>query len=803
MRTLAYYLIPDRTLVESPEGTALRIPQLAAGQSLKLGVRFLDRIAGQIVEVNPAVRAARAFVGNRDARPGSGTWKLQLGTGSSTGANTTTALDFATSASALAAALNELSGGPGDITVDEITGGYVIARPGGAELTLTARANNLKPVSFARVRGYQVDGLWKYELRLTQSPLAFEDAFERVLPSAPSISTVRDGGADPSGTYLWSEIQKLTVPPDFRGSYHIRRPAIYARTPLLSLDDGAEEIAAALASILQEGETVAVTNPEPNAALITFGGEALGVDLEEMVVSVFSAPPGDVTLDIELGRPEMWAALRDVETLENLPFELEFEFVPTEADVEDLEIPSTLSKSSGLALEIIRPIGWEGLAAAAGVDWIEPPSPRDYVPFTPDQIITGSQHWTGVIGNGSATSFVIAHNLDSSSLHVTIRNNGGTNALVETGAYDIVFNSANSLTVTFSVAPTASQYAVVITAAGPISAFQTHTHTIPQVVDLEDILDDLGSRVTELEEILPSTGPAATATSSEGLVTVIPETREVLFYRGTDEEADALWTETGVDVKLLPSERQTPFMLPAQHSSEPTEKSSEELISDPDVVNELTDGGPVLIGGEGRIRATTANDGDLIGWDARTLYPVTRSGTTKSYYPTVFERTLWAMAINDKMLAVNRTFELTFGLQLQLLRANCKAQWVLSIQLGAFAADTTPATTGLNLDSVTWAAPVFEQPIVLSRLAQSHFFGIRIKREASAFKLDQQLYGVWGGNNASAPASANFAIRARLDRFDTEDIADPRGWVTYRLIGAIDTTDDGTMTTKPAVARIV
>jgi hypothetical protein len=204
----------------------------------------------------------------------------------------------------------------------------------------------------------------------------------------------------------------------------------------------------------------------------------------------------------------------------------------------------------------------------------------------------------------------------------------------------------------------------------------------------------------------------------------------------------------------------------------------------------------------GGIRSGVVVDDGFVASDGRYLFPATRSGSTNSYYPQAFERTLWQMLINDKMLAVGRKLQIGFGVQTQLINANCSAQWVLVVQIGTISADTTPATVGLNMSGVTWSTEVFAQPIGLSPLAQSHFFGIRIERLASSFALDQSIYGVWSGNNAAAPASANFAIRARLERFDCENIADPRGWLAMRLIGEITTDDEGNQETKPAQARI-
>ena len=54
--------------------------------------------------------------------------------------------------------------------------------------------NTLWPVSFGRVTAWQVDGQWVQELRLTQAPLAFTDASGAVLPPAPAVTEVQQGG---------------------------------------------------------------------------------------------------------------------------------------------------------------------------------------------------------------------------------------------------------------------------------------------------------------------------------------------------------------------------------------------------------------------------------------------------------------------------------------------------------------------------------------------------------------------------------------------------------------------------------
>lgn len=66
---------------------------------------------------------------------------------------------------------------------------------------------------------------------------------------------------------------------------------------------------------------------------------------------------------------------------------------------------------------------------------------------------------SGAIGDGSATSYVITHNLDSQNLVVSIRETASPYALVYT---DIEMTSVNTITVKFAVAPSSNQYTVTI-----------------------------------------------------------------------------------------------------------------------------------------------------------------------------------------------------------------------------------------------------------------------------------------------------------------------------------------------------
>jgi hypothetical protein len=84
--------------------------------------------------------------------------------------------------------------------------------------------------------------------------VAFTDASAAVLPPAPSIAVTRDGGS--SGGFTWNEIQTLTVPPNFRGSYQLGYG--YAKTARLTVADGAAQIQAALIAAMGAAVTYIV-----------------------------------------------------------------------------------------------------------------------------------------------------------------------------------------------------------------------------------------------------------------------------------------------------------------------------------------------------------------------------------------------------------------------------------------------------------------------------------------------------------------------------------------------------------------
>ena len=97
----------------------------------------------------------------------------------------------------------------------------------------------------------------------------------------------------------------------------------------------------------------------------------------------------------------------------------------------------------------------------------------------------------------------------------------------------------------------------------------------------------------------------------------------------------------------------------------------------------------------------------------------------------------------------------------------------------------------MNLENIVWnTTPCLTQRLILTGNRQTHSFGARIKRAlvstVDTITMDTLLYGVWEGADSAAPSSANFALRARLIEFDTENALanDARGWVAYEILGA-------------------
>lgn len=795
MKLMIYANLTARKPEATATGASLTWPEFTAGDKVRIGVRFLEMIENTRVERLLPLKSAKLSLGLVDAAPTAGTWRIKIGAGASTPANTTPPLPVNIFPSALASSLNALdvvTGALSPVTVEQIGASWVLRFGAGEDVAVSVTDNKLEPEAFARVRKSDTAGKWETEIRLMQAPLASTATFTREVPEPPKVTTLQEGNTDPSETYFTPEIQKITIPALFRGTWQLRY-GLDAKSRIFGLDESAEDMQDAINDMFAPaGWKVSVVSPASGEYMVVFDGkECLGLDVDEMEATVFDAPEGDVIFDLNLNTREVFRSLASSPLRQDCVLELEAVIANDGEDPAEPESPDSQVTLFQSPVKLRAELQWDALAASASVDWLRPPTRKSYIPFTPDQILTGQQQgFQTVIGDGEETEFAIDHNLSSQLCQIIVRENADGGRLLKPDEYDVVFDSEDSLTITFPSAPATNEFAILCVAIGPESVFQDHTHTIAQVVGLQGVLGNLTSRVTDLEAILPSTGPGATTAQPSGIKILLPETKRVLFFKG---DAKEIFDEkTGIKADKL---GRAPVMFPAIHLATPTNYASGPLpASAAGTVWQNTTGAAIPMG-RGVYGGAVPNNG-YFGSDGRALYAVQKSGSTKSYFPTGFDIELWRIFVNDKMLRLNRTLDVQFAIALQLANATSNAQWQIVIEHGTAPSESTPSPTNTNLENVVWtAAPLLSQRLILTGNRQTHSIGARIKRSlvtmVDTITADTMLYGVWEGANDLAPATPNFALRARLIHFDTENAlqADARGWIACELLGAGDGAD--------------
>jgi len=778
MQVLAFVDLTNRKLNSTLGGSTLTLPELVQGDEVRIGLRFSEQIEGTATEVSRTLNSLRASIGLVDARPTAGTFQLYVD-GDAAGSP----LAFDATAAQVKTALEEVYSSTATVTFKDGSWLVDVADATEAQLTITGTSVSLEPTAHVRVRSYLVGSKTRHEIRLIRSPLASTSTFSNILPAMPEITRIQAGGND--NTTIWPEIQALKVNPFFRGSFQIRRS--YKKSGELSIEDGAEEIQEAIAKLADDGGSFTVTNPNNNTAHITFGGDMEGIGYDLLEVEVFSAPPGDPTFVLNLNTAELADALRAVDNITTAVLEVEM-------TVEDENNPNTLYTITPIRVpvRIIRELNWEGLEAAANIDWLRPPHGRTYIPFTEDQIITGSQHYVAPIGNGTSTEYTLTHNLGTRDLHVTLRKNDGESAIVDRQfsldgedlyvSYAVTLDSEDDLTIKFKTPPTANQYVATITTAGPISAFQAHNHAIEQIEGLSLLLDDLGSRVETLEAFVPTAGISSESSKQTTVASwELPKIFEVFPTRATVDADDVV----SIEIDKLP---RNGGLLPAKYltgsltvaNTIPTSPSQSAVYHYTDTTKELVI--PGYLGRKGKNISAPA----FYAWDGRGFYQVEKIIDSESvYYPSDFSRELFRIHVNEKQLRLNKTLSLDFSFVSAVFNSNTSVHWGVVIDIGI--PQGTP-TTPSNIAQVNFLPPSLDHSFMLTSVPSAHSFGLRVTRKLEnllpVYKVDRVLYGATEASD-TALTTANFIVRGRLARFDTDNNSpDPRGLVAFNGMDA-------------------
>ncbi|HEX4083283.1 MAG TPA: hypothetical protein VHY22_00120 [Chthoniobacteraceae bacterium] len=735
------------------------------GEDLTLVFRFLINNSGSAINPNMAITGMKATVGNVNARPQGGATCLVIGSGAASSANTTAPIAWNAQPSVVAAAINALSGvvaAYGTCVCKQGSGGYVLFFGTRAAQVPIAAANNvLWPVSFVRVSAWQNGAEWVHQVRFTQAPVAFTSDSLTVLPPAPTTAVVQEGGTtDGAAT---NEVQSVYIPPNFLGSYVLTMGE--NRSGLLSVADTPATMTTAL-NLLGGGIVFTVTNPLPNTAYITFTGSVAGLEVDLLGVTVVSAPAADPALTLEFDRAEL-AVLLQEQSPATLPLEVWIETLDSTTGIAASFVAFTTE------LTIALPLTYPDLEDTPVIDWLRPASPTNYVPFGNNNVLTGQQFYSTAVGNGESSALDVTHGLDTEAVYVWVDDIAG-NQLVPGVDFTVKINSANDVTVTaLTGAPSDGEWTVYVVSAQTVAAWASGlTVTIDQVTGLSAILAAMAATVAALQALIPTAPPQIVAPGGGTLTIALPA---VTGY---------------VPMQTLASNGQPRprALLPAQNTAVGDIAAGTFPLGAAGaagtVVQNQTGAGQLVPAGFG-IDETWAPNNGYVASDGRLWYVVNQAGSTNSFFAAAFERTLFSFEINSAMMPAGSTLVLTFSLLLQMLVSNTRAQYVMVIEYGTLPEDTSPATVALNLQNVVWATatPILAQGIIMDEVPITHSFGVSISVNAAgtAWTAQRNLYGVWTAG-APAPASSNFALRARLIQFDTEDaVVRPKGVVSYAV----------------------
>ena len=468
---------------ENMSGIPKVFSPILAGGSVSWRVQFVQPASdGTLQEYNPDLVMLRACVGYVDVRPVSGSFRLRIGSAVSNELNTTAPLSFNADPLEVEAQLNSLASKPDHFLCDKDGDSFIVQRRDGQPVQLDVVTSELIPTSIADVRFMSVGGRALYNIRLKRAPIAFYNGIESRLPNPPIVTTMTEGyySKPTFGPAQWAnEIQRLYVPPEFKGSYLLKKPDSLIKTQLLNRLSGISDIQTALNKMGElEYGSVIVTNPEQNVAFIEFKSSRGAIrdgwgaiDIPTLEVEVFSAPPPNYEITLNFSGPEIARALGD-ESSVTLMFECEgVERVGTAGltrVVKYWSVPITIKKS----------LMWDGLATEPFQNWQERLFPKNYIPFTQDQVLIGQQQaFTTTLNNQAYMApgiFSIDHNLSGS---------GAANAVVSvsiheipTGRrlrdseYDLFYVTKNSISITI---PPPSQQTIV-TSTGASEYLLTH-----------------------------------------------------------------------------------------------------------------------------------------------------------------------------------------------------------------------------------------------------------------------------------------------------------------------------------------
>ena len=390
-------------------------------------------------------------------------------------------------------------------------------------------------------------------------------------------------------------------------------------------------------------------------------------------------------------------------------------------------------------------------------------------------MITGQQQaFSVVIGDGDEQEFVIDHNLDSELCQVVVRENSTPGRLLRPDEYEVTIDSANSLTITTDAVPLEDGLAVFVVAIGPESVFQAHTHTMAQIEGLEDLLEDLGGRLEDVEGAIEIPGSGASVTPSWSSSIILPPLAEV--FPATIKRG-----ETAIVPALLRA-----IVADGDHDDlVPTADQQLDIPSLTTTIGHVYNLGPgarVYAPGDRRRRGRTITkaDADYVTSDGYYWFAAEQGTNVAVFHPTEMNRTLWEIMITPEMLAPGRTLRVNFSFLSALLaeRPELRGQYTLRVRSGV---PILSETLDTGIDGVTWdSTPQILQKITLTRSAMLHEFGVVVARAANGdLSASKSVYGK--ATATEEPSATTFIMRAELFRWDLENFIEETGQPTGQV----------------------
>ena len=786
MHRLVYADLTNQRLLRDLGGAQVTFAKLPSRSVMRLALRFSEQIGGTHVGRYPTINALRATIGPVDQRPEFGTLSLKVGAATTElGTNLTTALVYPFTAVQLATALNVLSV-VGDAVVEDDDDTYVIT---GIAAPITVVTNTLRPITFGRIESYEVNGATTQALRLQRAPYAWTNTWDQRVPAGPSITRVQAGGS--ADGVEWNEIQKLTTPREFSGSYLLKAANEVARTGLLGVGDGPDQVAEALnpaANYLglapdAAGRHIVTEHPTEPAMFIEFAGSMAGEAQALLKTTVFDAPAGDFYIALDLNTPATSEAFRDTDEVVAM-LEIFADMDDEEGDPQE-NVP--IFRGSVVIAESVI---YDDLGTPQNPDWTNPPQARTYTPVSPDALASGSRYVDFLLGNGADVAHQVTHSLNSPRVRIHLRGNtAGGRDLVPGTDYEIAHDTNNAATITFlgtyaSSPPASNAISGTAQDLRLTSSFDTHTHTIAEVIGLQTILDAYAASIAALQAGNFGGSAPAVSTTTGTIARALPRVWKIPRARVLPADPGSLleWNpfaegSTLRDIRLLPavhlaaaSVESMPTLLPA-----PAAAFRGRVFYSPIDRDDIVGG----------IRA-----GQYIACDGRDWYRVAREDDAEStWYPTIFGPELFRLSISPDELALRTRLELAVGLELALIDPSRRpddrrtvGRMSLLLERGIRVAAATPGTPGSNIDEH------FGSPVVLARhdfdltaVPAQKRLSLTIARDGAGVLTALAGKFLAAPVVVSPPATADFALRLRLARVDFEDLpADARGVLAIR-----------------------